>query len=170
MGMDLISITGDRFRFNGTAWGKVLDLAARYGWQPAGTLFPNFAPPDYTEITDYLPRTDLDAIATYYSNDGQIVTETDALAIANALEKSLDDIPDYLPDVRKLVPMPNTLMTRLMASLPDIPELQRALAVGVATALWPDDDLNPFEFFGGDEKQKVKDFIAFCRKGEFCIW
>ena len=37
------------------------------------------------------------------------------------------------------------------------------------TVTRPNASLHPFEYFGGDYKHKVIDFIAFCRKGAFSI-
>ena len=69
-----------------------------------------------------------------FTNDGQIVVTEDALS-GIALEKSLDDIPDFNLHYYEL-------------------------------------DLEPdhsFEYFGGDEKEQLVDFIRFCRLGSFLI-
>lgn len=119
--------TISRQKFTRESWTKVLSLAIFYGWQPMGTRVPSM-----TEIhgfdTEYWD-------GTYLTNDGQIVVTEDALALAIALEKSLDDIPDfnlhyYLLDLNKVT---------------------------------------PFEFFAGDEKGQLVDFIKFCRLGSFLI-
>ncbi|HLO28436.1 MAG TPA: hypothetical protein VK249_04840 [Anaerolineales bacterium] len=98
-----------------------------YGWQPQGTR-----PPSITELHD-LNIEDWDG--NYLTNDGQIVAAEDALSLAIALEKSLDDIPDfnldyYLLDLNKV---------------------------------------NPFEYFAGDRKRELADFIKFCQLGSFII-
>ena len=72
---------------------------------------------------------------TYLTNDGQIVVAEDALALGIALEKSLDDIPDFNLEVDPL-------------------DLSR---------------INPFEYFAGDEKRHLAEFIKFCRLGSFLI-
>jgi len=116
-----------RQKFSRESWTKVLSLAIFYGWQPMGTRVPSM-----TEIhgfdTEYWD-------GTYLTNDGQIVVAEDALLLAIALEKSLDDIPDfnlrYFPlDLNKIT---------------------------------------PFEFFAGDEKGQLVDFIRFCKLGSFLI-
>jgi hypothetical protein len=116
-----------RQKFNKQSWTKVLSLGVFYGWQPMGTRVPSM-----TEIhgfdTDYWD-------GTYLTNDGQIVVTEDAFALGLALEKSLDDIPDFNLDV---------------------------YAVDL-------DKVTPFEFFAGDEKQQLVDFIRFCRLGSFLI-
>ena len=90
-----------RQKFPRESWTKVLSLAIFYGWQPMGTRVPSM-----TEIHGF----DVDYWdGTYLTNDGQIVVEEDALSLALALEKSLDDIPDfnleYYPlDLNKITP------------------------------------------------------------------
>lgn len=58
-----------------------------YGWKPMGTH-----PAPRIEVWG-LDAEDWDG--TYLTNDGQIVIAEDALSLAIALEKSLDDIPDF---------------------------------------------------------------------------
>ena len=116
-----------RQKFNSESWTRVLSLGMFYGWQPMGTRVPSM-----TEIhgfhTEYWD-------GTYLTNDGQIVVTEDALSLGMALEKSLDDIPDF----------------NLEVSPPDPSRI------------------NPFEYFAGDEKQQLADFIKFCRLGSFII-
>ena len=116
-----------RQKFRRESWTKVLSLAMFYGWQPMGTRAPSM-----TELHG-LSTEDWDG--TYLTNDGQIVVTEDALSLAMALEKSLDDIPDFNLDYYSL----------------DL------------------DKINPFEFFAGDEKRQLLDFIKFCRLGSFLI-
>ena len=116
-----------RQKFSRESWVRVLSLGMFYGWQPMGTRVPSM-----TEIHGF------DAEywdGTYLTNDGQIVVTEDALALGLALEKSLDDIPDFNLDVY----------------LPDLSKV------------------TPFEYFAGDEKQQLADFIKFCRLGSFLI-
>ena len=116
-----------RQKFSKDTWTKLLSLGMFYGWQPLGTRVPSMS-----EIHGF----NADAWdGTYLTNDGQIVVAEDALSLAMALEKSLDDIPDfnldyYLPDLNKV---------------------------------------NPFEYFAGDEKGQLVDFIKFCKLGSFLI-
>jgi hypothetical protein len=116
-----------RQKFRRESWTKVLGLAIFYGWQPMGTRAPSM-----TELHG-LSTEDWDG--TYLTNDGQIVVTEDAFSLAMALEKSLDDIPDFNVDYFSL----------------DL------------------DKINPFEFFAGDEKRQLIDFIKFCRLGSFLI-
>ena len=116
-----------RQKFSKESWTRVLSLGVFYGWQPMGTRVPSI-----TEIhgfdTDYWD-------GTYLTNDGQIVVAQDARWLGKALERSLDDIPDFNLDVYSL-------------------------------------DLNqitPFEFFAGEGKQQLTDFVKFCKLGSFLI-
>ena len=116
-----------RQKFSKESWTRVLSLGVFYGWQPMGTRVPSI-----TEIhgfdTDYWD-------GTYLTNDGQIVVSQDALWLGKALERSLDDIPDFNLNVDPL-------------------DLHK---------------ITPFEFFAGEGKQQLSDFVRFCRLGSFLI-
>ena len=73
MGVDLIGHGGASF--NGTVWRKCFEIAIAFGWQPAGTV----APPDY----------DGEWNGTYFSNDLQEVSDTDARAWGTALHQAV---------------------------------------------------------------------------------
>lgn len=93
--------TISRQKFNRQSWTKILSLGLFYGWQPMGTRVASM-----TEIHGFNAEY---WDGTYLTNDGQIVVEDDALSLAVALEKSLDDIPDfnlnfYLLDLDKITP------------------------------------------------------------------
>jgi hypothetical protein len=142
--------------FSRQFWTKALELARLYGWQSKGT----HPPPG-------LNFYELNAgwHGTYLTNDGQTVKAEDAFLLAAALEKSLDhiadtnikidwnsefsvedDLPEWLsPDERTM------MEEELQDSLLDI--------MGVA----------PLEFFAGDEKRHLREFIRFCRLGSFEI-
>lgn len=86
MSFDLINQTTQITRiFSRQSWAKALELAHLYGWQPMGTL-----PPSGFDF--YKPIADWHG--AYLTNDGQIVKTADAIWLADALEKSLGDIPD----------------------------------------------------------------------------
>src|SRR5215211_210220 len=116
-----------RQKFTRESWTRVLSLGMFYGWQPMGTHVPSM-----TEIHGFH---DEYWDGTYLTNDGQIVVTEDALALGIALEKSLDDIPDFNLDV------------------------------------YPTDQsrITPFEYFAGNEKAQLVDFIKFCKLGSFLI-
>ena len=106
---------------------RVLSLGIFYGWHPMGTRVPSM-----TEIhgyhTEYWD-------GTYLTNDGQIVVAEDALSLARALEKALDDIPDF-----------------------NLEHVSRERS-----------QLNIFEYFAGDGKEQLINFIKFCKLGSFLI-
>ena len=116
-----------RQKFSRESWTKLLSLALFYGWQPMGTRVPSMTEVHGFEI-EYWD-------GTYLTNDGQIVVAEDALSLGMALEKSLDDIPDFNLDEYLL-------------------DLDR---------------ITPFEYFAGEGKHQLTDFIKFCRLGSFLI-
>ncbi len=90
-----------RQKFSRESWVKVLSLALFYGWQPIGTRVASM-----TEIHGFHKEY---WDGSYLTNDGQIVVRADALALGRALERSLDDIPDfnldvYAVDLKKITP------------------------------------------------------------------
>jgi hypothetical protein len=104
-----------------------------------------------------------DWLGVYLTNDGQIVSAEDAYALAAALERSLDDIPnakietdwdfglclgDDLPEW--FSPAERELVEE---------ELQDGLLDIMGT--------HPLAFFAGDEKPHLVQFIRFCRLGSF---
>ena len=80
MGYDLSNRNGE-FRFTGEGYSMALDLAKLYGWEPQGI-------------------TGEDSRGGYFSNDGQRVENEDALNIALALERALEDIPEAIIEER----------------------------------------------------------------------
>lgn len=92
MGYDLYNEKGEDFRWNMDTWGKVLQLAERYGWTAQGTqsaqLYEADGSPVYSD--EILNSWD----GGYCSNDLQTVTAEDSAALADALERALPDIPD----------------------------------------------------------------------------
>jgi len=99
-------------------------------------------PPSRIELYGMEPE-DWDGV--YLTNDGQTVTAEDAWALAVALEKSLDDIPDFNIELGR------GAKSRKKDDQPDLK------------------DMHPFEYFAGDEKQHLIEFIKFCRLGSFII-
>lgn len=73
MAFDLHNTSGSTLRVSGGHWAVLLILAECYGWKPAGTLAPPGFPPDQ----QWNRR--------YDSNDGQIVAQEDAVALAKHL-------------------------------------------------------------------------------------
>ncbi|HUE99280.1 MAG TPA: hypothetical protein VMN99_08485 [Anaerolineales bacterium] len=143
-------------RFSRQFWSKALELARLYGWQPMGTH-----PPSQYDFHKLGSEWD----GRYLTNDGQIVKAEDALSLGAALERSLDDIPDanitmdwsagfWMED-----DLPEWLSPMEKAMIED--QLQDGLLDIVG--------MHPFEYFAGDEKRHLKEFIRFCQLGSFEI-
>ncbi len=84
MGVDLSGEGGD-FGWDTFSWARLLRLAERYGWRPAGTLMP-------ADELQYF--TDGRWDGGYLTNDDQVVTAEDAGGLADALDVAVRDIPD----------------------------------------------------------------------------
>lgn len=142
--------------FSKQFWAKALELAISYGWQPMGTQPPSHL--DFSQL-------EADWHGIYLTNDGQSVKAEDALALARALEKSLNDISDtnikidWNVDLSVEDDLPEWLSPEEREMLED--ELQ----VGLLDII----GVHPFEYFAGDEKKHLKEFIRFCRLGSFEI-
>lgn len=159
MGFDLLSDNGSALYWSNVSWSKLLVLARLGGWQPAGTE----PPPGWDDVVDRLGEWR----GGYSTNDEQRVTPEDALALADALECVLDDIPDgTVPD--QVVEYDE--QTRVDAGAPPAMNLIKALTSSGFRVAGPNARTDPFSFFGGEYKQKVVEFIRFCRQGGFIIW
>jgi hypothetical protein len=165
MGMDLHRAGGD-FWFNIFSWGQVLELAQQYGWEPAGTEMQPTEVLDADgnidhELTDQFMAIREDWDGNYVTNDWQHVSDDDAAHIADALERALDDIPDFDSGEKAKKFTPDE---------PPVNPVARALlAAGFKPFVASNDLLSPVEFFSGEGKQKIRDFIDYCRAGGFEI-
>ena len=159
MGYDLTNEQGDYFRFGQVAWHKLLALAELGGWQPAGTE----RPAHYKDPALAPSQWD----GSYTANAGQWVSAHDAAALAMALEGLLDDIPDATaPDL--LVDYGQR--PELLANAdPSVQWLVQSAPEG-ASVVAPNANLSPLDFFGGEQKAKVRAFVAYCRAGGFEVW
>ncbi len=155
------------FRYFGI-WQKVLELARMFGWEPEGTS----EPPNWREqkaerehLDSYDPQEpqepqpqDLPEVwmGQYDLYLGEGVSSRDAAALADALELALDDLPDNeMPD--------RTIET-------EMEEIDQENQISISFyIIEPNKALNLFETFGGQYKQEVIEFIAFCRRGGFHI-
>ena len=75
MGMDFIAPHGTEMT-NWTGWREIYGLAVEFGWEPAGTICPDGCDPENWE-------------GDYFSNDGQLITDEDAAALAAALRRAI---------------------------------------------------------------------------------
>lgn len=142
--------------FSRQFWAKALELAQIYGWQPTGTRPP-------PRVDFYQLNAEWDG--RYYTNDGQSVKAEDAHALAAALERSLDDISDlnakadWNAELWTDDDLPEWLSPEERALIEE--ELQENLLDVM--------NIHPLQYFAGDEKKYLKDFIRFCRLGSFEI-
>ena len=160
MGMDLRGAGGAEW-FSVTSWRKVLELAHEYGWKPAGTEPCRWYDAETGELDEQMSPDPDEWDGTYFSNDLQYVTDEDAANIADALERALDDIPDF-DTAEKWVEL-------TPSNTPPSYPLERAMVEQGLEVFGPNLSLTSVEFFSGEAKQKVKDFISYCRAGGFCI-
>jgi hypothetical protein len=102
---------------------------------------------------------------SYFTNDGQVVKAEDALSLAAALERSLDDISDVNVEIDW------NSQFELEDELPEwlSPEERAMIEEGLYDGMLDIMGLHPFEFFTGDEKRHLIQFIRFCRLGSFEI-
>lgn len=136
----------------------MLNLARFYGWQPMGTLPPqthNLRKPAYEKGGNSTWD------GTYLRSEGQIVRAEDALLLAMALELALDDIPDVNPERGGASndELPEWLSPAEKAMIRDGLDEPEPSSLGIL----------PFEYFAGDGKQNLAEFIRFCTLGEFVI-
>ena len=100
----------------------------------------------------------VDWCGDYSSNDGQVVSSEDAAAFADALEQSLDDIPDQ----KIRTPGEGDDGTSSISD-PLWQKHRDAIRAGSIPAL-------VVTFSGKDSKQRLIKFITFLRGGEFSIY
>lgn len=134
------------------AYGKLLELAHKFEWKPQGTISPERWNPGWAG-KDWDPY-------QYVTNDGQTVTDEDALAIAEALERALKEIPDEESEPMELfVYEPSTNF------LEEMDALEKARK-GMEYHL-----IDPKVLFAGKNgKAKIMRFIDLCRQGGFVIF
>ena len=158
MGMDLYGKGGD-FWFSIHAWHYALELAHEHGWEPAGTEAPDVMVynPDGTvdeEMTAQYRYAAEEWSGDYFSNSRQWVTEEDAANIADALEQALDHIPKE-----------RTVGMEAATIHHKTPTGETISGVPAETG----EHLGPYDWYSGEAKQKLRDFITFCRAGAFSI-
>jgi len=173
MGMDL-SGKGGYFRFSNYAWHAALELAHEYGWEPAGTEAPEVTvyAPDGVIVDEVGTRTERQRYTNwgggYFTNEYQVVSDEDAANIADALERALDDVPDEGGGDHLLTPAQHQAAHRGELSQEKFDKaLEQFIERRVASPpLIPPQ--TPAWYFAG-EKDHLREFITFCRAGEFAI-
>jgi hypothetical protein len=138
----------------------MLELAYGYGWKLAGTEPGQWVDRLTGELGEQMYPNPDEWDGSYFGNCFQWVTDEDAAHIADALEQALDDIPDFDTDEKWVEYGPTNLPTS---------PVERSLVEEGFAVSGPNESLSPPEFFSGEDKQKVREFIAYCRAGAFCI-
>jgi len=144
MAVDLLGKQGHML-FNNHGWSKMLELAERYGWQPKGTQPPLLEMEEIGVVTNGSSDGDWDG--NYFTNDRQRVSPEDAASLAAALERALEDIPDHdaMEDKTRFIQDERVVPWHMAERIP------------------------PSEWFSGSRKQRVRDFVTFCRAGGISI-
>jgi hypothetical protein len=142
--------------FSRQFWAKALELARLYGWKPVGTYPPTVLVQN--KLSDYW-------LGTYLTNDGQLVKTADAFWIADALEKSLDNIPASGSRINW------SSKFWLEDDLPEwlSPEEREFVEEELQDGLLDIMGTGSLEFFAGEEKPYLAALIKFCRLGSFEI-
>jgi len=138
----------------------MLELAYGYGWELAGTEPGRWVDTSTGELDEQLSPDPDEWHGSYFGNDAQWVTDEDAARIADALEQALDDIPDFDTGEKWMTYGPTNLPTS---------SVERSLVEEGFAVSGPNGSLSPLEYFSGEDKQLVRDFIAYCRAGTFYI-
>ena len=155
---------GGAFPFSDQLWPKVLELARRYSWKPQGTR-------------RYLENGEIDTNweGGYLDNCGQTISSEDAANLAQALEDALPDVPNH-----SAIEPEHTVVIECGPE-GELPDDYEELIKGKMQIIFqlPDgsdlyvippryfDLMNPLEALSGEGKEYVRQFIAFCRQGEF---
>lgn len=145
------------FGANNFCWTSLLLLAHRYGWKPAGTTLSEEFLRAEMKGGKLKGRSLDEAIATaktawqgtYFSNDLQCVSDEDAIGIADALSRAFPDLPEAEQELKM------TVLEHPDGGSLTYPDLKC--------------DATVMAVFSGANRTYVKEFIAFCRRGGFCI-
>jgi hypothetical protein len=117
---------------------QLLRLAIFYGWKPEGTQNPDHIEIDRWDRNEYLNR------------EGQFVNKNDAFGLSNALEISLQDIPDF--DCKDK----NWKIELKSKSAGENNQKRKSLH-------------NLIKYFSGKDKHKIREFIDYANRDGFKI-
>jgi hypothetical protein len=184
---------GQLLYLSGRAWWRMLRLARRYGWVPAGTHLPSLC---IQHAIDQIAR--LDDRVAYLKEVGRVAH---ALTLERAYRVWDREHERYVSHLPADLAVPcrcheawaghygtndgqwvtaadaGNLAAALAQALPEIPDEE-----AVAHKLEPDpfepqrwaqkegEALTDLEFFFGERHERVREFIAFCRQGGFWIY
>ena len=145
------------FHISYPAWSTTLNFASRNGWIPEGVGPPIWVDADNgeAELNDF-------SFLGYDSNDGQVVKETDANKLAEALERGLKYIPNV--NIKSVKSFQQIGIEDNANPLEHLNETFDELIAKIS------DPGNPMVYFsGGEGRSFLKELIAFLQRGEFFI-
>lgn len=133
----------DAFHISRVEWGRLLELGRNCGWQPAGTVPPEWDDP-------HMQPAYADRNGVYTS-----VTDADARALTAALAGAFPDLPDP-------VASPSGTGLAFDQALPgaEPPEANRRHL---------NSNPDPNAGLAGEHKARVVQFVAFAQQGGFSI-
>jgi len=179
MGYDLFSERSEHeptyFSANIHSYPKLLALAEIYGWEAQGTLPPSLCEPDDPEQRSVKNN---NWSGSYYGNDYQVVSDSDAQAMADALERAINKIPNHIWECADLWNKKILMIGRTKRKFLDqteynkrYVELVNIIGQNLGCSIHPSviDSENPISYFRGNNKEFLADFIKFCRNGAFQI-
>jgi hypothetical protein len=156
MGMDLYR-GKDYFRWNAIGWVALLETGVNYGWEPTGT-----GPPK-----GYLKK-DWHGSRNYYGNEGQLFYARDAKNLATALEtflRSSEPQQSRKSKRQREVLSAGRLQAREVQHLAKLIGGETAPAIGTKS-----NQKKAPQRLDDDEREYIRQFISFCRKGSFRIY
>jgi hypothetical protein len=156
MGMDLCR-GRDYFRWDAMGWVALLETAMDYLWEPIGTGPPRGC-----------LKKDWDGIRNYYGNEGQLFYARDAKNLATALETFLRG--SETPQVKKSKRQREVRsLGKVLAG--DVQGLARLVGGHTrATIKARSKQKKALQRWADDEREYIRQFISFCRKGSFRIY
>lgn len=138
---------GGQFWCSAQSWAMMAKLARDRGWSPEGIPEPVEGPEAGSVRSDFAPD------HWDYTRPGIVLSipDGDALALADALESVLPDLPRF-----------DALEEKALCQL----DLPGSLPVRV---IRPGAEVGPYEFFSGANRRALERFIALCRAGGLTV-
>jgi hypothetical protein len=153
MNYDLKNLNGDTHTWNASSWWYLLNIAFRYGWQPLGT-----EPAASTNRSGYFKQT------------GETVHAADAAALAGALEGFYNDVcrdeiaGEVAERMQEVIGAASgtTHSQQFDIFIEPVEAVRKIMNAS-------GDHLIPVWNFSEHSNERLRQFIAFCRKGSFTI-
>jgi hypothetical protein len=137
------------FRIDIQSWYFALEVGHDYGWLPLAMISTEDA-----EQVERVPGQEFEWYGDYLQ--GNQVGALEAQSWAEAFEEALADIPDHDATAHKTGASP-------------MPAIIKRFNRDLGNRFDPKQCVGALEWFSGQRKQMLWDFIAFCRQGGFRI-